>query len=141
MSGKEVNILLVEDDDGDYKLVQRAFKKAGIANALTRAVDGVEALEFLSGTNGKDRIRRPHLLLVDINMPRMNGLSLVKALREDERLKDTVIFMLTTSKHDEDKHTAYGLNVAGYIVKENAGYDFLELMSLIGGYSRIVEMP
>lgn len=141
MNGKEVKILLVEDDDGDFKLVQRAFRKAGVANELARAVDGVEALEMLRGTNGQAPLKRPYLLLVDINMPRMDGLSLINALRGDEALKDTIVFMLTTSKHDEDKQRAYELHVAGYILKENAGHDFLELITLIGGYSRIVEMP
>jgi CheY-like chemotaxis protein len=141
MNGKEVKILLVEDDDGDFKLVQRAFRKAGIANELIRAVDGVEALDILRGTPQKPPLKRPYLLLVDINMPRMDGLSLINALRGDELLNDAIVFMLTTSKHDEDKQRAYELNVAGYILKENAGHDFLELISLIGGYSRIVEMP
>lgn len=141
MTNKEVSILLVEDDDGDFKLVQRAFRKAGIANQLIRAIDGVDALEMLNGTHGKMSIKRPYMLMVDINMPRMNGLNLVRTIREDPKLKDTIVFMLTTSKHDEDKQTAYNLNVAGYILKENAGHDFLELISLIGGYSRIVEMP
>ncbi len=63
------------------------------------------------------------------------------ALREDSQLKDTIIFMLTTSGHEDDKNAAYDLNVAGYILKENAGYDFLDLMCLVGGYSRLVELP
>jgi CheY-like chemotaxis protein len=141
MNGREVTILLVDDDDGDTKMVERAFRKAGIANPLIRAVDGVDALQMLRGENGMPPLRRPHLLLVDINMPRMDGLSLIKALRADAKLKSTIAFMLTTSKHDEDKETAYGLNVAGYIVKENAGQGFLELVHLIGGFSRIVELP
>jgi CheY-like chemotaxis protein len=71
----------------------------------------------------------------------MDGLSLIRALRADAKLKSTIAFMLTTSKHDEDKETAYGLNVAGYFVKENAGQGFLELVNLIGGFSRIAELP
>jgi CheY-like chemotaxis protein len=141
MVGKDVKILLVEDDDGDFKLVQRAFRRASVANELVRAVDGMEALEYLRGSKDGQPLKRPYLLLVDINMPRMNGLELVKTIRHDAQLQDTVIFMLTTSKHDEDKHTAYNHNVAGYILKENAGHDFLQLVTLVGGYSRIVEMP
>jgi CheY-like chemotaxis protein len=141
MSGREVKILLIEDDDGDTKLVQRAFKKALISNTLIRAVDGVEALEMLRGTNGREPIKGPFILLVDINMPRMDGLTLVRHLRQDERLKNTIVFILTTSKHESDMHAAYDLNVAGYIIKENAGVDFLELINLLGGYSRIVELP
>jgi CheY-like chemotaxis protein len=141
MMGREVKILLVEDDDGDAKTVLRAFAKAGIANPVVRAIDGMEALSLLRGSNGKDMLQPPHILLVDINMPRMGGLALVKALREDPDLKRTVAFILTTSKHDADKMAAYELNVAGYIVKENAGADFLDFVRMIGGYARIVELP
>lgn len=127
MSGREVTILLVEDDDGDNKLIP--------------AIDGVEALEMLRGTNGREPIRGPLILLVDINMPRMDGVTLVGHLREDEHLKSAVVFILTTSEHESDMHTAYDLNVAGYIIKEYAGVDFLDLIHLLGGYSRIVELP
>jgi CheY-like chemotaxis protein len=138
---KEVTIVLVEDDDGDMKLVQRAFSKAHVANTLVRAVDGIEALEMLRGTNGRKQISKPYIIFADINMPRMDGLTFVRLLRQDDELKDSVVFMLTTSKHDHDKNNAYAMNVAGYIFKENAGYDFLDLMTLIGGYSRLVELP
>jgi CheY-like chemotaxis protein len=136
-----VNILLVEDDDGDAKAVRRAFAKAKIANPILRAVDGIEALEMLRGENGRERLGRPNILLVDLNMPRMNGFQLVRALRADPDLKRSIVFFLTTSKSEEDKAAAYDLNVAGYIVKQNAGVDFLNLVGMIDSYWRIVEMP
>lgn len=138
---KPLNILLVEDDDGDSKAVQRAFTKSKIANSITRAIDGIDALDILRGTNGKTKIEPPYILLVDINMPRMNGIELVKTLREDPKLHQTVIFILTTSKRDEDKVAAYEFNVAGYIAKEKAGEDFLNLINLLECYWRIVEIP
>jgi len=141
MNTSPVNILLVEDDDGDFKMVQRAFRKAKIANPLIRAIDGIEALEILRGESNEEALRRPFLILADINMPRMDGLTLLREIRDDAALKNCIVFMLTTSKHDEDKHTAYDLNVAGYILKEKAGHDFLNLVDLVGGYSRVVEMP
>lgn len=141
MQSREVTIVLVDDDDGDAKMVRRAFTKAGIVNPLVRAVDGMEALEMLRGEQGRERLRPPYILLVDINMPRMNGLAFVKALREDATLKSAIAFIMTTSKHDADKCAAYELNVAGYIVKENAGAGFLDFVQLIGGYVRIVELP
>jgi CheY-like chemotaxis protein len=140
-NGTPLNILLVEDDDGDAKAVQRAFQKAKIANPIHRAVDGIEALDILKGTNGKDIPTCPYLLLVDLNMPRMNGIQFVKALREDEDLRHSIAFILTTSKREEDKIAAYDLNVAGYIVKATAGNDFLNLVHLVDCYWRIVEMP
>lgn len=136
-----INILLVEDDDGDAKAVKRAFKSEKIANNLVRAIDGVEALEFLRGTNGNEKLKKPYLLLVDLNMPRMDGISLVKELRKDDALKDTIIFILTTSKKDEDMAAAYNLNVAGYILKETAGKDFMQIPELLDCYWRIVEIP
>jgi CheY-like chemotaxis protein len=141
MNSKPLNILLVEDDDGDAKAVQRAFHKARIANQIVRALDGIEALEMLKGARGKTKMPSPYLLLVDLNMPRMNGIQLVQALRADVDLRHAIIFILTTSKREEDKLAAYDFNVAGYIVKETAGQDFLNLVSLIDCYWRIVELP
>lgn len=137
----EVNLLLVDDDEGDAKAVMRAFRKARIANPIVRALDGVDALDQLRGTAGKQKLARPFLLLVDLNMPRMNGIELVKTLRSDAELRDSIVFMLTTSSRDEDKVAAYDLNVAGYVVKETAGLDFMNLVQLMDSYWRIVELP
>jgi CheY-like chemotaxis protein len=138
---RTVNVLLVDDDDGDAKSVQRAFKSARIANPITRAIDGIDALDILRGTNGKTKLAPPYLLLVDLNMPRMNGIELVESLRQDRELHTCVVFMLTTSNRDEDKLAAYDSNVAGYIVKERAGQDFQRLIDMMQGYWRIVELP
>lgn len=141
INSNPLNIMMVEDDDGDAKALQRAFQKSKIANKILRAVDGIDALDMLRGTNGKEKIASPYILLVDLNMPRMNGIQLVQALREDDSLQKSIVFILTTSKRDEDKVAAYNLNVAGYILKETAGQDFLNLVSLVDCYWRIVEMP
>ena len=133
-----IKVLLVEDDDGDAKAIKRAFSKAKIANPIVRAIDGVEALELLRGNNA---ITKPFIMLVDLNMPRMDGISLIKEVRGDNKLKHAIIFVLTTSKKDEDKIAAYDLNVAGYILKERAGEDFLNITELLDAYWRIVEMP
>jgi CheY-like chemotaxis protein len=136
-----IRILLVEDDDGDAKAVERTFLKARIANPILRVRDGVEAIEMLKGTDQQPRLEPPYLLLVDLNMPRMNGIQLVSAIREDPGLHETIVFMLTTSNRAEDKQAAYSLNVTGYILKERAGEDFLKLFNLVDTYWRIVEMP
>ena len=133
-----IKVLLVEDDDGDAKAIKRAFSKAKIANPIVRAIDGVEALELLRGNNA---ITKPFIMLIDLNMPRMDGISLIKEVRGDNKLKHAIIFVLTTSKKDEDKIAAYDLNVAGYILKERAGEDFLNITELLDAYWRIVEMP
>ena len=141
MTDRELHILLVEDDDGDAKTMERAFKRAKIVNPLRRAIDGVHALEILRGENGHEKLARPFLLLVDLNMPRMNGIQLIEELRKDPNFRRTIIFVLTTSKREEDKIAAYDLNIAGYILKQTADEDILNLIHLIGCYWRIVEMP
>jgi CheY-like chemotaxis protein len=138
---KPIKILLVDDDEGDARAVQRAFAKAKIANPFSRAIDGVDALQILRGENGKEQIKGPVIMLVDLSMPRMNGIELVAALRGDPLLHKTVVFILTTSYRDEDMAAAYQLNVSGYIVKEKAGEDFLRLVNLVDSYWRIVEIP
>lgn len=138
---RPINIFVVDDDDGDARAVQRAFAKSRIVNPFCRAIDGIDALECLRGENGKEKAKLPLIMLVDLNMPRMNGIELVSAIRADAALQKTVIFVLTTSYRDEDMDAAYDLNVAGYIVKEKAGEDFLRLFNLVDSYWRIVELP
>jgi CheY-like chemotaxis protein len=140
-SERTLNILLIDDDDMDAKLLERAFRKAKIGNTIVRAMDGIEALEMLKGINGKTKPPSPRILLVDLNMPRMNGIELVQALRDDEELHRSIVFILTTSKRDEDKMAAYDLHVAGYIAKASAEEDILNLVSLMDSYGRIVEVP
>jgi CheY-like chemotaxis protein len=138
---KPLNILLVDDDDMDVKALERAFRRDKIGNSVVRAVDGIEALEMLKGANGKTKPPSPRILLIDLNMPRMNGIELVQALRKDDELRQSVVFILTTSKRDEDKMAAYDLNVAGYIAKATAAEDMRNLVSLMHSYGRIVELP
>ena len=138
---KPVTILLVEDDDADAKAVRRAFRMAHVPNPIRRAVDGLEALEILKGEGGVDKLGRPYLLLTDLNMPRLNGVEFIRSIREDLNLRDTIVFMLTTSNREEDRAACYGLHVAGYILKETAGADFTDLVSMLEAFSRVVEMP
>jgi CheY-like chemotaxis protein len=139
--GVPLNILLVEDDDGDAQAVERAFRKAKWGNSLVRVVDGIAALELLRSPSSKATLCDRRLLLVDLNMPRMNGTQFVSALRADEHLRRLIVFILTTSKREEDKLAAYNLNVAGYIAKATAGENFSNLVNLLDSYSRIVEIP
>lgn len=136
-----VNLLLVEDDEVDVQGLKRAFAKSRIANPITVARDGIEALEMLRGENGHEKLPKPHLILLDLNMPRMNGIEFLEAIRADDDLKCSVVFMITTSKADEDKTRAYGHNVAGYIVKQDPANTFMEAVSLLEHYWKIVEFP
>lgn len=134
---KLINILVVEDNEVDLEAVQRAFKKANITHTLHNAWDGVEALEMLSGTNGKAKLPQPCVILLDINMPRMDGLKLLKELRKssDDCLHQSIVFMLTTSRLSGDRMLAYESNVAGYFLKEN----LTELVDILNTYCQINE--
>ena len=136
-----VNLLLVDDDEVDVQGLKRAFVKGRIANPITVARDGVEALEVLRGENGKPKLPKPHLILLDLNMPRMNGIEFLEAIRNDEDLKTAVVFMVTTSKAEEDKARAYGHNVAGYIVKQDPAKTFMQAVSMLEHYWTVVEFP
>ena len=136
-----VNLLLVEDDEVDVQGLKRAFIKSRIGNPITTARDGIEALEILRGENGREKLPKPHLILLDLNMPRMNGIEFLEIIRADPDLKCSVVFMITTSKADEDKTRAYGHNVAGYIVKQDPANTFMEAVSLLEHYWKIVEFP
>lgn len=136
-----VNLLLVEDDEVDVQGFRRAFAKHRIGNPITVARDGIEALQILRGENGKTKLPKPYLILLDLNMPRMNGLEFLEAIRADDELRCAIVFMVTTSKADEDKAHAYGHNVAGYIIKQDPANTFLNAVSLLEHYWRIVEFP
>lgn len=138
---REVKILLVEDDEVDVMRVQRGFHQLRIANEIIRARDGIEALEILRGAGSQARIETPYLILLDINLPRMTGLEFLAALRADEELKVTVVFVLTTSKNDEDRLEAYRHNVAGFMLKDEAGREFVKAMEMLECYWRVVELP
>ena len=136
-----VQLLHVEDDDLFIMGLDRAVKDARIANPISFAYDGIEALEMLRGTNGRPRLPRPYLVLLDLNMPRMNGIEFLREVRKDEELKKSIIFVMTTSNADEDKVAAYNLGVAGYILKSNPANAFLEAAALLSTYCRVVELP
>jgi len=141
VNSAEVTILLVEDDDIDAMAVVRGLASAKIANSLERARDGVEALEILLGTNGRARLPPPYLLLIDIRLPRLDGLGLVRKIRSNRILQRTIIFMLTTSDSDRDRMAAYDAHVAGYIVKSSGDDQFSRLARMLDYYLMIVAPP
>lgn len=140
-NGGSVTLLLVEDDDVDIAAVRRALAVLRIANPLVVARDGVEALEMLRGENGHDKVPRPFLIILDLNMPRMDGREFLETLRRDMDLRDAIVFVLTTSRDRKDKENAYAHNVAGYIVKEDPVGTFRQAINLLDHYWRIVELP
>jgi len=141
MANKDINVLIVDDDEIDVMAIQRAFMALKIANPTYIAHDGIEALEILRGGDGQPPLGRPYVILLDINMPRMNGLEFLQVLRADEQLKDAIVFILTTSSDDRDRLEAFRYNVAGYILKTNPGDSFLEAINMLDHYWKVVQLP
>ena len=138
---RTAQLLHVEDDDLCIMGLARAFESRKIANPISFAHDGIDALDMLRGTNGRERLPRPYLILLDLNMPRMDGVEFLIELRKDQDLKKSIVFVMTTSGADEDKVKAYNLGVAGYILKTNPANAFLEATALLDTYWRVVEFP
>jgi CheY-like chemotaxis protein len=138
---KPVKILLVEDDSIDVKAFQRAMSKLKISNPVQISRDGVEAWEYLQETVVSEDDETPSLVILDINMPRMNGLELLSKIRGDDNLRHLIVFMLTTSNDEKDKFEAFDMNVAGYMLKSDMGNSFIRAVELIDSYWRVVEFP
>ena len=138
---RPVTLLVVEDDEVDLMAIQRGLRQHKVANDVVFAKDGVEALQILRGEGGRVALPAPYIILLDLNMPRMNGFEFLQAVRQDEALRSAIIFVLTTSKSDEDRAKAYSANVAGFIVKADAGRSFLGAVEMLDHYWRIVELP
>ena len=116
--------------------VKRALKESGINNELLIASNGEEALSIL-----KDDTRRPGLIFLDLNMPKMNGIELLKELKKDEDLKTIPVIVLTTSGMDIERKEAYGLGICGYMIKPVDFPDFLDMFKAIDKYWTFCELP
>jgi CheY-like chemotaxis protein len=137
---KLLNILLVEDDEVDIMNVQRAFKKNNIGNPLFIARNGLEALQMLRNES-EEQLPYIHIILLDINMPKMGGIEFLTEIRKDDALKATSVFVMTTSNEDGDKISAFNLNVAGYILKPLSFESFASSISVLSHYWHLCEQP
>lgn len=137
----KVNILLVDDDDVAAESVVRSLRKHALDFPVTLARDGIEALEILHHTHPDLMIEKPYLILLDLNMPRMNGFEFLQEIRDDEKLHDSIVFVLTTSDAESDKSRAYHENIAGYMVKSAIGPQFVKLAALLDNYRSTVALP
>jgi CheY-like chemotaxis protein len=141
MESQIINILLIEDDQVDVMNVQRAFKKGHITHPLYVATDGLEALKMLRGEEDVPVMpAERRLILLDLNMPKMNGIEFLQALRADDQLKQIPVVVLTTSSTDQDRVNAYNLNVAGYLIKPIKFDIFVETMTTLNKYWALCEM-
>lgn len=140
-SDRHATLLLVEDDEIDIVAVKRAMATLKIGNPLVVARDGIEAFEVLRGTNGREKLAKPFLIILDLKMPRMDGHEFLEELRKDPDLKDTVVFVMTTSDNGQDRLKAYEKNIAGYIVKNDPVGSFRRAVDLLDHYWHIVDLP
>jgi CheY-like chemotaxis protein len=141
MIDKTVSILLAEDDQIDSRAFLRAIQKLRISNPVTVARDGLEAWEILKGGNGRPPFPRPNLVIMDINMPRVSGLELLRMIRADPDLHDSIVFVLTTSDDEQDKLDAYNLNISGYMLKSDVTGSFVRAVEMVDRFWRVVEFP
>ena len=130
-------ILLVEDDEVDTMTVQRAFKDLKVTNELVHRTNGEEALKYLKAEDSQ----MPCVVLLDLNMPKMNGVEFLKISKEDEKLKKLPVIVLTTSKEEHDIVESFELSVAGYIVKPVDYKRFVEAIRAIDLYWTLSELP
>lgn len=134
---EEVEILLVEDSQSDAELAIRALKKKNLANKLIHLKNGAEALDFIFGpaTEGEEnRLRIPKVVLLDLKMPKVNGLEVLQKIRADERTRTIPVVVLTSSKEDPDVEACYRMGVNSYIVKPVDFENFMKAVSELGLY-------
>jgi len=138
---KEVNLLVVDDDLIDVETIKRALSKLDIKNPVSVARDGIEALESLRGTEDQQPIAHPRLVILDLNMPRMNGLEFLEEVRSDPELRNTIIFVLTTSDDTRDRNKAYEKNIAGYLLKNHPEQSLNATIKMLEQYWQNIIFP
>lgn len=141
----EVEILLVEDNMSDAELTLRALKKVKLTNNIVHVTDGEEALDFLynrGAFNDREAGRKPKIIVLDLKLPKVNGLEVLKIVKEDPRLRQIPIVILTSSSEEPDLQESYRLGVNSYIVKPVEFEKFVEAVRVVGLYwSLLNQLP
>jgi two-component system response regulator len=137
-------ILLVDDDPNDVELTLRAFRNNPLANKIVVARDGLQALDYLCGTGayaGRDPAHLPQVVLLDLNLPAIGGLEVLRRIRADERFRRLPIVILTSSNEDSDKIAGYGLGANSYVRKPVDFRQFSDAVTRLGLYWMLVNEP
>ena len=137
-------ILLVEDNADDVELTLRAFRSNPLGNKIIVARDGLEALDYLRGTGayaGRDPADQPQVVLLDLNLPAIDGLEVLRRIRADDRFRRLPIVILTSSNEDSDKLAGYGLGANSYVRKPVDFRQFSEAVTRLGLYWVLVNQP
>ena len=130
-------VLLIEDNSVDAMIVKRALKDINVTNQAVHKLNGEEALEYLRGQGNQ----KPCVILLDLNMPKMNGIEFLKIAKADDELKQIPVVVLTTSREEQDKIESFKFSVAGYIVKPPDYKKFVEAMRTLNMYWTLSELP
>ena len=145
MNYNAVDVLLVEDNINDAELTIRELKKHDMANSLYHVKDGEEALDFIFAEGKykdvRDRLYPPKLILLDIQMPKINGMEVLKKIKSDEQMRSTPVVILTSSKEDPDIQKSYFLGANSYIVKPVDFKGFTEAIKNLGFYWLLLNQP
>ncbi len=137
-----VEILLVEDNPGDIRLTQETLKEAKVRNSIHIATDGVEAMEFLHHEGKYNDAPNPDLIVLDLNMPRKNGLEVLAEIKTDDKLKQIPVVILTASKNEEDILISYNQHANCFITKPIDPNQFLNVIKSIENFwLTIVKLP
>jgi len=139
-----VEILLVEDNADDAGLTIRALKKHNLANNLVHLSDGQQAIDFIFGQeqfSDREIEDQPKIIMLDLKMPKVDGLQVLKAIRSDERTKSIPVVIMTSSKEDKDIAECYKLGVNSYLVKPVAFDDFSKIVTELGFYWLLLNQP
>ncbi len=139
---EEVDILLVEDSPTDADLTRRALARGEILSRLHHVIDGVDAMQFLKREGEHRNAVRPDLILLDLNMPRMNGREVLSRVKQDSNLRNIPIVVLTTSNQERDVLDSYGLSANAYIFKPVEWSSFLDVVKRLSDFwLKIVRLP
>jgi CheY-like chemotaxis protein len=133
----EMMILVVEDNPDDEEMTLRSLSQAGLANDVQVVRDGVEALDFLFGTGiyaGRDMQRMPTVMLLDLKLPKLNGIDVLNRMRADDRTRNIPVVILTSSSEDEDMVRSYNSGANSYVRKPVIFSDFVGVVSQLGMY-------
>jgi CheY-like chemotaxis protein len=137
-----IHILLVEDNEGDILLTTEALKEAKIMNSIAVTRDGWEAIQYLEKEDGYSLAKTPDLILLDINLPKLNGQEVLKKIKTNERLKHIPVIVLTTSSAEKDITLSYQNQANSYITKPVEAEDFMQLIRSIENFwINIVKLP
>jgi CheY-like chemotaxis protein len=138
---KAVLIVMIEDDEGHARLIEKHIRRAGVGNEIVRFSDGASALRFLLGHDGRARIHAPCLILLDLNLPDMTGMDILRRIKRDEHLRRSPTIVLTTADDQREIQLCYDLGANAYITKPLNSDDFSNAIRQLGLFLSVMQIP